>query len=519
MEASFVRLIALLVPLAVILQACSSLSNADLYPYKDHVLLIHRDGKALRLPGLPTNEAFNVDEQISGEYLTRQLETTMKPKLIDYAKHQDKSLCGETLRILIFVHGGLNDYESSAEHMFALFGQTGNKSVGENLFRYPLRESCYYPIFINWNSSLGDSVWDDLFRIRFGEARWWAGLTAPTMIVARLLGSIMYLPVSVIHNFNNVADAVAGAQIEGDPPLAIAGDVLLYLPLQAAYTVTIPWGEGFGAPGWEIMKRRVDLAVAPRLEKTKDQEGAALTLIKQLRNWLKVKNGATVLDCGKLEEECPEMSVEFTIVGHSMGSMLIDHFLESTEANGGPIPTLPIRNIVYLAPATTINATEHFLIPYMARHSRTEFWLFVLNQRDEAREIARKGEAFLFPRGSLLKWIDTFLETEESRGQATFGAVANLRAYYQEEFVFRQKTSLGNYLRRMWNSTNDKSQSWRELKYNWPFQDGDRLHVFESGRQVWLNDYPDVHASFTQPRFFQMVMCIVDENAFPRSAC
>jgi hypothetical protein len=70
------------------------------------------------------------------------------------------ALTNEPVRLLFFVHGGLNTYRAEFQRMLDLM----NKETG------PFPKTTYYPIFINWNSALFDSVIDDLFLVRLGRA-------------------------------------------------------------------------------------------------------------------------------------------------------------------------------------------------------------------------------------------------------------------------------------------------------------------------------------------------------------
>lgn len=49
-------------------------------------------------------------------------------------------------RILVFVHGGLNGYDASFEHMQQLMDHVeGSKGEAFNV----IKGTCYYPLFIN----------------------------------------------------------------------------------------------------------------------------------------------------------------------------------------------------------------------------------------------------------------------------------------------------------------------------------------------------------------------------------
>jgi hypothetical protein len=87
----------------------------------------------------------------------------------------------------VFVHGGLNGYDASFEHMQQLMDYVeGSKGEAFNV----IKGTCYYPLFINWNSGLLDSMTDDLFRVRFGQPDMALAIaTSPFVIAAHLVGS------------------------------------------------------------------------------------------------------------------------------------------------------------------------------------------------------------------------------------------------------------------------------------------------------------------------------------------
>jgi pimeloyl-ACP methyl ester carboxylesterase len=83
----------------------------------------------------------------------------------------------------------------------------------------------------------------------------------------------------------------------------------------------------------------------------------------------------------KIEEEKkknPNLSAEVTLVGHSMGTMLLNRLLTLAK------PDLPIKRVVYLAPASRIDDFEHYVLPFLATHPSVDTWWFSLSRADEA---------------------------------------------------------------------------------------------------------------------------------------
>ena len=511
---------------------CGDFANQTAYWYQSHYILVHKDGQAIPPPDKAAllkdpSGSLDVNEPLSTQQLRNQLEAVLKPGIDRFVANLP-SACSNQLKILIIVHGGMNGYQQSSDHMVKLLRpplsvpDVPNIAVPQELSNYeeppPVNDTCYYPIFLNWDSDLGDALADDLIRIRFGQKhRILAPVTAPFVVVGRVLGSIANLFPSLVANGLTVADAYKGAGEEGDPLAARLGDAGLYFPVQALYTVSIPFGEGFGAPAWGMLKRRVDQVVASGLTPERNgNQGAGRTLFEQLRSWMSVDdqrnwhwNGAS------------NPPVSISLVGHSMGTMILNRLLEVVEdhTTPGKHVSLPIESIIYLAPASSINEADSLLLPFLERNTDTKFWLFILNRRDESREISLKGSTFIFPRGSLLTWIDTFLETETGPGQATMGWLKNLSAYYSTAPYSSQKTTFSEYFSPAPTAIpTGPESSWRELHdIDWRISNQrGRLVTYVSKRRVWMppTPAPEEHGDFLSPLVFRGILCMVDRTAF-----
>lgn len=540
----------------------------DSLPYKAHYMFIHRDGYAL-------DEQFHAE---STEALKTHLDTTVLKGIqqhVDGLKNPAAASrtgpagqvgCDGVLRLMIFVHGGMNTRTASIERM--------EKMLVEN---DKLPATCYYPVFINWQSGLLSSTVDDLFRLRFGHPSWSFGIaSSPFVIAGRMIGSLANLPMSFAHNMDTVVEAGKGADEQGDPLYCTIGDGLLYFPLQAFYVATIPLVEGFGKPAWEIMKRRAQLTVSTRLtddpevgdvfvekfhqrvsEKQRlakaDQsahpnEGAIRTLVWKLRERIKYHKetktwywidpaGSTsaVRSSGVMPPKTIQtidrnraIPVEITLVGHSMGPIILNRLLSVLDIEEELVPEekpLPVKQIIYMAPAASVNELEYFLVPYLYYNKEARFSMFVLNRRDETREIPIGGSVFFLPRGSLLAWIDTFLEPEASIGQSTSGRMRNLREYYSlEDSPHRRGTT--DCFHSDWEAGNGPASEDRELWRQYThikLKDqapkltkdlGDRFRVYESPARVSDKTVPKEHGDFTEPHYFLEVLCHADEKAF-----
>jgi hypothetical protein len=547
--------------LAGLISGCAGVNTAKLDPsgqFKANYLVIHPDGYALN----EKNEPLSTDE------LRQELEATLLPHIYHFAKelqnpapNSEVASCyrnGErTLRLLIFVHGGLNGYDASFQHMRDLVEPIAD-SDGHQF--NVVKGSCYYPIFVNWDSAGFDSFTDDLFRIRFGHADMaLAIITSPFVIASHFVSSVVNLPVSVFHNGELLAERIKGALEEGDPGYCVALDTAGYLPLHTLYFATIPLLEGFGTPTWAIMKRRAQLAVANELtdkpgsqnfswrrlsgqhdeyrmqaQKANPQlhdEGAFRTLITTLQKNMQPDNGSWKWsDSG--------VRVEVTFVGHSMGSMLINRVVDLLEGSKQS-QQMPVDNLIYLAPAASIDELDQMTIPYVerinqgkgARDNPTALWFFALNRRDETREIPLMSLGLL-PRGSLLTWIDTFLEGETTWGQSTSGRTWNLMNSYGINKTVSTYPGTKNCFTPYWNPAHGVPPEYLPLTQQLRAREitsGSRhltlqtrglLKLYDSPRRIGADNVPESHGDFTRPRFFLEALCTVKETAFrSREVC
>jgi pimeloyl-ACP methyl ester carboxylesterase len=118
--------------------------------------------------------------------------------------------------------------------------------------------------------------------------------------------------------------------------------------------------------------------------------------------------GATAVFLGRLEKLLNDANQEnrrLTIIGHSMGTIIANEIFTR-------YPGLPCDKIVYMAAACSIRDFERSVLPILACQPQARFFNLCLHPVAEAREIQW---AFLDfpPRGTLLEWIDNFLEDPE----------------------------------------------------------------------------------------------------------
>ena len=111
-------------------------------------------------------------------------------------------------------------------------------------------------------------------------------------------------------------------------------------------------------------------------------------------------------------------NVRITMIGHSMGTIVINELLQL-------FPTLPYENLVYMAGAANVRDTVRAVTPILLENQGcTKFYNLMLHPMNDARETT--GEGFLLS-GSLLVYVDEFLETPKTLPDRTVGQWLNIK--------------------------------------------------------------------------------------------
>lgn len=337
-------------------------------------------------------------------------------------------------QLLLFVHGGLNTRKSALKRAVELTAPI-------------LDDGPYYPIFVNWRSSLVSSYADHLLWIRQGKARPVLGLLSSPVIlgidlvraVARaplvwggqLINAVSTMP--VVHSPDSlmerqgrlVANYYASIPSPDSPdhPGAIAVETgedqrcwpemlaagTSYLALLPLRLVSAPFIDAFGSSSWDTMLRRTRLLFHAEEEfrggSPAQATGGLYLFLKELQEALAAS-----------EEEW-----EITLVGHSMGTIVLNEAVRL-------FPDLPYRRIVYMAAACSIRDFESSILPLLERNPCVEFYSLSLQRVAEERE---RWDLFGIPhfdpaiRGSLLSWIDAFLAKPLTPIDRTLGKYKN----------------------------------------------------------------------------------------------
>jgi hypothetical protein len=347
------------------------------------------------------------------------------------------------VRLLIHVHGGLNDYSDTDRRVHTLADQIMN-SPGES----------FYPIFFSWPSNFKSTYCEHLFSVRQGEkASKWVGYgTSPFILVTDILQVIAQSPRDWFYRFVNHKDRTAASRViprswlshrwqvaeyngSNTPSAKIRMGNYYYSSFDRVNNVTLDWlkapvratvgtiGQSTIAQNaWEIMNRRTkNLFYPPEvfdLTSTTEKKGAEMIGAGHFFKLL--------MDRVAARTNGPRY--EITFVGHSMGTIVLNKVF--TEYHDEWVRNGVIDNIVYMAAACTIGDAKQALLPLLSSlntnsNQHVRFYNLTLDRIAEIKEPSASGFA---PYGSLLEYIDQHLETPQTVLDRTMGSEVNALA-------------------------------------------------------------------------------------------
>ena len=112
-------------------------------------------------------------------------------------------------------------------------------------------------------------------------------------------------------------------------------------------------------------------------------------------------------------------NAQIVMIGHSMGAIVVNELLHL-------FPDLPYESLVYMAGAASVRETSRAVTPVLVdNRGCTKFYGLMLHPMNEARESTFYS---LLPSGSLLTYIDEFLEVPKTVPDRTVGQWRNVRA-------------------------------------------------------------------------------------------
>lgn len=403
-----------------------------------HLLRSNRDG--LHIDPLATNEIFSRAEPTSRAVGQMQ-------KILCGAEKISKHKNWDKVNIVFFVHGGLNGFNASDKRL------KKNKLV---------IDQGKYPIYLAWPSGPASTWSEHIFRIREGKKtnKLLGAISSPFVFTSDILKSIGNYPSTALYQGINEKDRVASllhssylsntwedshlvfckdkntdiqdcekkpikeyslqanySNYKPSNTVVRGGAQLITFPIR--YTVGSLWHSGISSAAWENMKRRAKNISYPTHEF--DSRYA-----KGLNSGVFFK---MMLERAKFYRKQYQKDYEITLIGHSMGSIVINNALNRYQASWIETPFL--ENIVYMAGAASINDSLNSLSSVLVERNRTEnnqrftpnFYNLTLNRVAEISEMHYLG---IIPTGSLLVSIDQHHDKPEHPLNRTIGSEVNV---------------------------------------------------------------------------------------------
>jgi len=420
--------------------------------YQDHVLVVDRKGGYDKFLEIDINGVsfYHASDTFRNQFI----------KIVDaQTKYREKKEKNGELeaakRILLFVNGGLVGRSASL--------RLANQQVE------CIKKAGYFPIFLIWRSSGFESYWEQISQVRDGFLRENVRLTTPLYFLADIGQGFARTPatwtsqlgrwVSGMREFMDNTPVIldpGGLRVQYRGPdqeeTDFQLDSLLAVLSSPVKMLTTPFVDGIGKTAWENMVRRTRTTLHRAAEfephHAKDPNELKKDLVRYPRG-----TGAFAKFFAELEacifpaggyrpstipqRICTEdkigssmQNIEITAIGHSMGTIVLNESIRN-------FPSLPYRNIVYMASAASIRETLISIIPQLRRdiakertaqgngqsHTPLRFYNLMLHPVAEKHESAAFN---LAPDGTLLAWIDDMYESSPSVIDRTMGRWRNI---------------------------------------------------------------------------------------------
>lgn len=339
-------------------------------------------------------------------------------------------------KVLLYIHGGLNTQFTTIRRAYCAAST--------------VKQNGYFPIYLNWQSNLFTSYANMLYFVRKGSRRPWYGPTTwgftpfylardTSRAVTRAVPIWSFMFANDFRSIRieekekeeriDVYKESGGARLDlrkgvdgrrRPERLLSLGSYALTLPTKLLIS---PILDAAGTPAWAGMLRAAETAfrtdelpkeltrtaaagaLDPRLEREPTNGGFDIFLVR-LKRYIADHGGA--------------QRFEVVLVGHSAGTIVLNHILREAGDAVDSIPFLPVTHVVYMASAATIQDYEDTVFPYLRRHPGVDIHHLVLHHLADARD--RVGSILdVPPRGSLLVWIDNFLNERKTYRDRTSG--------------------------------------------------------------------------------------------------
>ncbi len=446
-----------------------------------HILRVNRDGAVINSniatqslvdrqqskPWAPDKVAEQADRMIIGalklacQKANKDCQGLQHLKSLNEINKQllDKSIGDNQINLLMFIHGGLNAYSATDNRMKKVADIMEGRFIQED--GQSKNIDWHYPIFVSWPSNFLGTYTDHVVNIREGRETNFLGaiLSAPFVLVEDLIRTVAEFPSTVYFQAHNdkerwcsglalcpmssiwteasdkygsvfgYKEGISISQYYQDQKGNITANRSIYCSnawtkTTSAYVLaTAPFRYVVGSiyngtlasNSWDMMKRRAMNIAHPagifdENARTDGQYGDIGILLEKI---------------ALLEKKYGHLNVNFTLVGHSMGTIVLNNLLSRYQRYVEE--TNWLSNIVYMAAAANIEDTLA-IIPNVLRNNKNNinFYNLTLNRVSEVAEINLAG--LLAGSGSLLTSIDKYHDEPEHYLRRTIGSEVNIQS-------------------------------------------------------------------------------------------
>jgi hypothetical protein len=422
---------AVLVVSAVVVSGCATATVPELAPkdgkppeltstrFREHVLMFDSLGRMRQPLANETNpeqltEFPRMNTAKSDEYIDTII------RAIRARKQQDKNV-----KVIFFFHGGLNSRSAALQR------------AGSHIARILRDRPDLYPIFVNWQTSLYASYKDHLVTVHKGHEtpRWSALPLGIAEVGTDLARMVVEAPIAAHLHYTDRYRSIAYRNEPKTAPIAIGctapldfreGTIKTARPhwlrdaAQSALLFPITFlGCGLidaaGSSAWGSM-----IYTSERLFYRPDEVHHPYDFEPNERG-----SGGLSRFLDRLAEEVRESDGDdVTVVAHSAGAVIANKLIANYATK------LPIHNLLYMAPACTIDElmAGGKIAQFLAGDKqRRKLYILTLHEQSEFEE---RNAAGLAPRGSLLVWLDEFIQPKSSEFSGVMlGRARNLRLH------------------------------------------------------------------------------------------
>lgn len=357
-------------------------------------------------------------------------------------------------RLLLYVHGGLNFYRNTDERM-----ENGLKRIKSDT------QDWTYPVYVSWPSHIPGTQAERYFDIREGrDTAWWSALPSiPFVLFEDILTAVGKAPANLWYQFTNDKDRYVsgsnnnllsnvwteaeyqfGTHFEIDNVISnkyyaeSKGNISMNRSIYCnagvwnntesfveaglffvRWPIGVLWNGVIAGNSWDIMKRRAR-AIAYPIGEVNEQARE-----EELRG---EKLGYLFEQLFEMEKHFKsefntEIDFNITLIGHSMGSIVLNNLLARYQSEFEA--TTMLDSIVYMGAAANI-ADTLAIIPDILKNNPNglSFHNLTLNRVAEVAE----NHYYISSNGSLLVSIDKFHDAPEHHLLRTVGSEVNVQS-------------------------------------------------------------------------------------------